>query len=126
MNADDASPFQAIPPELQHLRRNKATAIATDVDDGTGPDEDLPEPTKEGVVEVGKDEQSKTLANGDAPEVPYSRTGWAPQIGWPVESALEAESLLDHTTWVESQLPDHLFGGRFHRPDVNNIAFLHG
>lgn len=63
---------------------------------------------------MSKDEQSKTLANGDAAEVPYSRTGWAPQIGWPVESALEAESLLDHTTWVESQLPDHLFGGRFH------------
>ncbi|KAL6804708.1 C2 domain-containing protein [Trichoderma sp. SZMC 28013] len=114
----------AIPPELQHLRRNKATAIATDVDDGTGPDEDLPEPTKEGVVEVGKDEQSKTLANGDAPEVPYSRTGWAPQIGWPVESALEAESLLDHTTWVESQLPDHLFGDWYHNTGVIIFACI--
>ncbi|KAL7960559.1 C2 domain-containing protein [Trichoderma compactum] len=113
----------AIPPELQHLRRNKAMAIATDVDDGTGPDEELPEPTKEGVVEVGN-EQSKTLANGDAPEVPYSRTGWAPQIGWPVESALEAESLLDHTTWVESQLPDHLFGDWYHNAGVIIFACI--
>ncbi|KAJ4860825.1 c2 domain-containing protein [Trichoderma breve] len=114
----------AIPPELQHLRRNKATAIATDVDDGTGPDEELPEPTKEGVVEVSKDEQSKTLANGDDAEVPYSRTGWAPQIGWPVESALEAESLLDHTTWVESQLPDHLFGDWYHNTGVIIFACI--
>ncbi|UKZ51373.1 hypothetical protein TrVGV298_005132 [Trichoderma virens] len=114
----------AIPPELQHIRRNKATVIATDVDDGTGPDEELPEPTKEGVLEAGKDEPAKPLANGEAAEVPYSRTGWAPQIGWPVDSALEAESLLDHTTWVESQLPDHLFGDWYHNTGVIIFACI--
>ncbi|KAL7819079.1 tricalbin [Trichoderma gracile] len=114
----------AIPPELQQIRRNKATAIATDVDDGTGPDEELPEPTKEGALDdAGKD---KSLANGDADnaEAPYSRTGWAPQIGWPVESALEGESLLDHTTWAESQLPDHLYGDWYHNTGVIIFACI--
>ncbi|KAM0250555.1 hypothetical protein ACHAQJ_008565 [Trichoderma viride] len=116
----------AIPPGLQHIRQNRATAIATDVDDGTGPDEELPEPTKDGVLEVGKDEQGKQLANGDseAAEVPYSRTGWAPRMGWPVDSALEAESMLDHTTWVESQLPDHLYGDWYHNTGVIIFACI--
>lgn len=126
--ANDRPSPQAIPPGLHHIRQNKATAIATDVDDGTGPDEELPEPSKEGAVAVGKDEQSKHLANGvsEPVEEEFSRTGWAPRIGWPVDSTLAGESLLDHTTWVESQLPDHLYGGRFHQPNRNNAVSLHG
>jgi hypothetical protein len=107
---------QAIPRELQQSRRPKGAAIITDVDDGTGPVEDLPEPSKEGVLDVARDEQGKPLADGVDPEsgeVPYSRTGWAPQLGWPEDDATAQESLLDHATWVESQLPDTLYGGKY-------------
>ncbi|PON20466.1 hypothetical protein TGAM01_v210697 [Trichoderma gamsii] len=116
----------AIPPGLHHIRQNRATAIATDVDDGTGPDEDLPEPTKAGALDVGKDEQSKQLANGviEPVEEEFSRTGWAPQIGWPADSTLAGESLLDHTTWVESQLPDHLYGDWYHNTGVIIFACI--
>ncbi|KAK5990308.1 hypothetical protein PT974_08575 [Cladobotryum mycophilum] len=117
----------AIPPELQHHRQSKATAIATDVDDGTDPDEDLPEPTKEGVLDVARDQQGKPLADGvdpEAKEIPYSRTGWAPRLGWPEDSALEAESLLDHGTWVEGQLPDHLYGDWYHNTGVIIFACI--
>lgn len=107
---------QAIPRELQNSRRPKGTAIITDVDDGTGPVEDLPEPSKDGVLDVARDEDGKPLADGEDPgseEPPYSRTGWAPRLGWPTDEMLEQESLLDHATWVEGQLPDHLYGGKF-------------
>jgi hypothetical protein len=107
---------QAIPAELQQSRRPKGAAIITDVDDGTGPVEDLPEPTKEGVLDVARDEQGKPLADGadpEAEEVPYSRTGWSPRMGWPTDDATEQDSLLDHATWVEGQLPDTLYGGMF-------------
>jgi hypothetical protein len=119
----DASPEQkkaqakaAIPRELQQSRRPKGAAIITDVDDGTGPVEDLPEASKEGVLDVARDEQGKPLADGADPEseeVPYSRTGWAPQLGWPEDDATAQDSLLDHATWVESQLPDTLYGGKY-------------
>ncbi|KPM40646.1 Uncharacterized protein PYUK71.03c [Neonectria ditissima] len=124
----DASPEQkraqaqaAIPAELQHSRRNKGTAIITDVDDGTGPTEDLPEPTKDGVLEVARDEDGKLLADGEDPgseEPPYSRTGWAPRLGWPTDEMLEQESLLDHATWVEGQLPDTLYGDWYHNVGI--------
>lgn len=107
---------QAIPRELQQSRRPKGAAIITDVDDGTGPTEDLPEASKEGVLDVARDEQGKPLADGADPEseeVPYSRTGWAPQLGWPEDDATAQDSLLDHATWVESQLPDTLYGGKY-------------
>lgn len=102
--------------ELQQSRRPKGAAIITDVDDGTGPVEDLPEPTKEGVLDVARDEQGKPLADGadpEAEEVPYSRTGWSPRMGWPADDATEQDSLLDHATWVEGKLPDTLYGGTF-------------
>lgn len=110
----NANHAQAIPPELQQSRRPKGAAIITDVDDGTGPIEDLPEPSKEGALDVARDEQGKPLADGTDPkaeEAPFSRTGWAPRLGWPIDDATEQESLLDHATWVEGQLPDTLYGG---------------
>lgn len=74
----------------------------------------MPEPTKEGVLDVARDADGNKLADGEDPEakeIPYSRTGWAPRLGWPSDEVLEAESLLDHGTWVEGKLPDTLYGG---------------
>lgn len=105
---------QAIPKELQRSRRNKGAAIITDQDDGNGPDEDLPEPSKAGVLDVATDAHGNQLTGGedpDAKDAPFSRTGWAPKLGWPSDSAKEGESLLDHATWVEGKLPDKFFGG---------------
>ncbi|KAJ4326786.1 Tricalbin-2 [Fusarium piperis] len=130
----DASPEQkkaqakaAIPPELQHSRRPKGAAIITDVDDGTGPDEDLPEPSKDGVLDVARDKQGKPLADGVDPaseEPPYSRTGWAPRLGWPSDELLEQESLLDHGTWVEGKLPDTLYGDWYHNTGLVIFACI--
>ncbi|KAF4464668.1 hypothetical protein FALBO_8500 [Fusarium albosuccineum] len=130
----DASPEQkkaqakaAIPPELQHSRRPKGAAIITDVDDGTGPVEDLPEPSKEGVLDVARDKDGKPLADGVDPgseEAPYSRTGWAPRLGWPSDDLLEQESLLDHGTWVEGKLPDTLYGDWYHNTGLIIFACI--
>jgi hypothetical protein len=67
-------------------------------------------------LDVARDEQGKPLADGvdpEAEEIPYSRTGWSPRMGWPVDDATEQDSLLDHATWVEGKLPDTLYGGTF-------------
>ncbi|KAH8737653.1 C2 domain-containing protein [Ilyonectria robusta] len=130
----DATPEQkraqaraAIPRELQNSRRPKGAAIITDVDDGTGPVEDLPEPSKDGVLDVARDEDGKPLADGEDPasgEPPYSRTGWAPRLGWPTDEMLEQESLLDHATWVEGQLPDHLYGDWYHNTGIIIFACI--
>ncbi|QUC19670.1 uncharacterized protein UV8b_03911 [Ustilaginoidea virens] len=119
----DASPEQkraqaqaAIPPELQRSRREKGAAIITDVDDGNGPDEELPEPSKAGVLDVATTaDGSKDLTGMDpvAHEAPYSRTGWAPKFGWG-GGAIEEESLLDHATWLEGHLPHTLYGDWYH------------
>ncbi|PNY28037.1 Uncharacterized protein TCAP_02038 [Tolypocladium capitatum] len=120
----DATPAQklaqaqaAIPIELQQSRREKGAAIVTDQDDGSGPVEDLPEPSKAGVLDVATDADGKRLAHGtdpEAKEAPFSRTGWAPKIGWPSGDAMEGESLLDHATWIEGRLPDTLYGDWYH------------
>ena len=93
--------------------------MVTDVDDGTGPDEDLPEPSKEGVLDVARDAQGKPLTDGadpEAKEAPYSRTGWAPKVGWADPSINQSESLLDHATWLEGRIPDSLYGGEYTTP----------
>ena len=46
--------LQAIPPELR--KKTNAAAIVSDIDDGTGPDEDLPESGKSGVIDVAKED----------------------------------------------------------------------
>ncbi|EFY84701.1 membrane bound C2 domain protein (vp115), putative [Metarhizium acridum CQMa 102] len=118
----DATPEQkraqaqaAIPPELQRSRRPKGAAIITDVDDGTGPDEVLPDVGKAGVLDVAKDAQGKDAAGtiDGSQEAPYSRTGWAPKFGWG-GGAIDAESLLDHSTWLEGRLPHNLYGDWYH------------
>ncbi|KAF7557854.1 hypothetical protein G7046_g5955 [Stylonectria norvegica] len=117
----------AIPAELQRSRHPKGTAIITDVDDGTGPTEDLPEPSKDGVLDVARDEHGKPLADGEDPgtvDPPYSRTGWAPRLGWPTDDMLEQDSLLDHGTWVEGKLPDKLFGDWYHNAGLIIFACI--
>lgn len=63
-------------------------------------------------------------ANGAAeePEAEFSKTGWAPKFGWPDDDAHEGESLLDHTTLVESQIPDTYFGGEYPPPPHLSLA----
>ncbi|KAG5976940.1 hypothetical protein E4U55_007136 [Claviceps digitariae] len=116
----------AIPPELQRSMREKGAAIITDVDDGTGPDEELPEPSKAGVLDVAQTaDGGKVLAGMDpeAAEAPYSRTGWAPQFGWGDET-IESESLLDHATWLEGRLPHSLYGDWYHNTAVIIFACI--
>lgn len=88
----------------------------SDLDGGTGPDEDLPEASKAGVIDVARDAEGKPVVNADpeAKERPYSRTGWAPRIGalGAEDQAMEEESLLDHATFLEGKLPDSLYGGK--------------
>merc|ERR1712000_582811 len=66
----DASPEEkrrqaqaAVPPELR--KQNKAAAIVSDIDDGTGPDEDLPEMGKSGVIDVAKDAEGNAVKDAD-------------------------------------------------------------
>ncbi len=94
----------------------KGVAVATDIDDGSKSAYDLPDASKAGAIEVPKDKDGKPLANGGPDDDETARmgasTGWAPRFGWPLESAHESESLLDHSTWLEGQLSDKLYGGK--------------
>lgn len=90
--------------------------MVTDVDDGTGPVEDLPEASKAGVFDVARDKDGKPVADGVDPgatEPPYARTGWAPRIGWPMEKIHESSSLLDHSTWLDGRISDKFYGGMY-------------
>ncbi|KAL2144777.1 hypothetical protein VTI28DRAFT_8539 [Corynascus sepedonium] len=114
----------AIPEGFHH--RPKGVAIVTDIDDGTKADVDLPSPSKAGAIEFAKDENGKVVANGQAVEEEddWSKTGWAPRFGWPDEPADEGEDLLDHSTWVESQLSEKFFGDWYHNAAVIAFACL--
>ncbi|ATY60831.1 membrane bound C2 domain-containing [Cordyceps militaris] len=130
----DATPEQklaqataAIPQELRQSRPERSVAVATDMDDGTGPVEDLPEASKAGVLDVARDASGKPIGDGADPgakEPPYMRTGWAPKMGWPSEKTSESESLLDHSTWLEGRLPDSLYGDWYHNTAIVIIACI--
>lgn len=86
----------------------------TDRDDGSKPDYDLKEDSKAGAIEAPKDGDGAVTENGkaaDGVEMGPETTGWSPQFGWPVESVMEGESLLDHQTWLEGKIPDKYYGG---------------
>lgn len=88
---------------------------------------DLPEPTKAGVIEVTKDEQGNIVDDGGAAadgEKPFDRTGWAPRFGWPADNPQESESLLDHSTWLESKIPDQLYGDWYHNAAIVVFACI--
>ncbi|KAH7375943.1 tricalbin-1 [Plectosphaerella cucumerina] len=110
-------------PEGFHSKRPHGVSIVTDVG-GDDPTADLPEPTKAGVIELKKDEEGNVISDPDAAddaEKPFERTGWAPRFGWPTEGAKEAESLLDHSTWLEDRVPDKFYGDWYHNAAI--IAF---
>jgi hypothetical protein len=107
--------FEQAVPEGFHSNRLKGLAIATDIDDGTGPTLDLPPPSKAGAIEVAKDASGKpieTVQTGmpGAFEMGPDTTGWAPRFGWPQDPD-DGEDMLDHTTFLESRLSDKFFGG---------------
>ncbi|KAK3394449.1 C2 domain-containing protein [Podospora didyma] len=110
-----------------HSKRPKGVAIATDIDDGTKADIDLPTPSKAGAIAVVKGEDGKPLENGNAQgegAVMGDMTGWAPRFGWPVDTEHGDDSLLDHTTYLESQVPDTYFGEWYYNAAVIVFACL--
>lgn len=113
-----------MPDHLRHSKRPHGIAIVTDKDGGAKADYDLPDPekAKAGVVEITRDKDGKELVNGKVTEGEEedvaAKIGWSSQFGWPNESVLEGESLLDHTTWVEENLPENLFGGKFYMSNL--------
>ncbi len=40
-----------------------------------------------------------------------AKVGWTQRFGWPEDSVMEGESLLDHSTWLDDKVPDEYFGG---------------
>ncbi|KAI0873036.1 C2 domain-containing protein [Hypoxylon argillaceum] len=109
-------------------RKPKGVALVTDVDDGTNKAAyDLPSPTKAGVVEVAKDVNGNPIQDSAAAqeeEDMAEKVGWNQRFGWPVESVLSGDTMLDHTTWVESKLPDKFFGDWYHNAAVIIFACL--
>lgn len=103
--------FQAMPKNLQ---RSHGFSIVTDQGEVDEPVADLPSPTKAGVLDIPKDKEGKPVedsADAGAGSDEWEKTGWAPRLGWPYEAPHEAESLLDHSTWLEGHLSDKFFGG---------------
>ncbi|KAI1333108.1 C2 domain-containing protein [Xylariaceae sp. FL0255] len=112
----------AIPNGL-HSHRPKGIALATDVDDGTNQATyDLPEPSKVGVVHFAdeNDEQKKAQEEEDL----AAKVGWTQRFGWPVDSVTSGDSMLDHSTWLEGKIPDHLFGDWYHNAAIIVFACL--
>lgn len=127
----DASPeekkaqVQAAIPEGFHSKRPHGAALVTDQDDGSKPQYDLPEPTKGGVLEAPKDAEAAEAedAAGEGAQM-GPMTGWSPQFGWPVESVMEGESLLDHQTFLEGKLSDKYFGDWYYNAGVIVFACI--
>lgn len=70
----------------------------------------------------GKDGKPLDAVDGQLPEDEYTRwvqrTGWAPRFGTGDDdsSSISGPNMLDHQTWVESQLSDAMYGGQYHIP----------
>ncbi|KAI5867087.1 tricalbin [Durotheca rogersii] len=130
----DASPEEkraqaraAIPNDLRRSRKPKGIALATDVDDGSQVNYDLPTPSKAGAIENPKDKDGRPITDGNTAEEEEdlaALVGWTQRFGWPVDSVTEGESLLDHSTWVEENLADTLFGEWYHNAAVIIFACL--
>ncbi|KAI1820350.1 C2 domain-containing protein [Xylaria intraflava] len=108
-------------------RKPKGIALVTDTDDGPKAAYDLPTPSKAGVVEFAKDENGKPIPEDGTAETEQSiadKVGWEQRFGWPVESVLAGDSMLDHETWLESKVPDTFFGDWYHNAAVIVFACL--
>ncbi|KAK7744145.1 Tricalbin-2 [Cytospora paraplurivora] len=116
---------EAAIPDGFHSKRPKGAALVTDQDDGSKPQYDLPEPTKGGAIAAPKEGEAQPgeAANGDGAQM-GPMTGWAPQFGWPVESVMEGESLLDHQTWLEGQFSDKFYGDWYYNAAVIGFACI--
>ncbi|KAI1307734.1 C2 domain-containing protein [Xylaria venustula] len=101
-------------------RKPKGVALVTDVDDGTKVTYDLPSPSKAGVVKAAKDEQGQPgQEQGPTDDDDLAdKVGWNQRFGWPVDSVLAGDSMLDHTTWLESKLSDSWFGDWYHNAAI--------
>ncbi|KAI1200925.1 C2 domain-containing protein [Nemania serpens] len=108
-------------------RKPKGIALVTDVDDGVKAAYDLPSPSKAGVAGVAKDVDGKPIQeNGTAEEAEdmADKVGWNQRYGWPVESVLSGDSMLDQSTWLEGKLPDEYFGEWYHNAAIIIFACL--
>lgn len=114
--------LQAIPPGLRNEKKFRGEAIITDAEGGKKPDYELPEPKKEDID--GPASPMGQTMPGTFDEDDFSKTGWAPRFGWPSEPIHEAESLLDHSTWLESRVPDKYYGDWYHNAAVIVFACL--
>ncbi|KAK8088567.1 hypothetical protein PG997_003528 [Apiospora hydei] len=129
----DASPEEkrrqakaAVPDELR--RKHKAVAVVTDADDGSKADYDLPTPSRADALDVPKDKEGNLFTDDaseeERPEDIAARVGWQQRYGWPHESPMTGESLLDHQTWLEGKVPDHMYGEWYHNAGVIIFACL--
>ncbi|KAK8019922.1 hypothetical protein PG990_005060 [Apiospora arundinis] len=131
----DASPEEkrrqakaAVPDELRHHRKHKAVAVVTDADDGAKADYELPSPSRAGAIDVPKDKEGNAFSDdkndAERPEDIAARVGWPQRFGWPHDSPLTSESLLDHQTWLEGKIPGHLYGDWYHNAGIIIFACL--
>ncbi len=108
----------------------KDQAHNTTQDDGTPDQYDLPPPSKEGAVPASPSPDGHSnMPNGhvhqDDAERFVAKTGWAPRFGAGSITNEEAgESLLDHTTLLESKLDDKFFGDWYHNSGIIIFACL--
>ena len=81
-------------------------------DDGTGPQYDLPSPSKAGAVSSPVESPGKSSSLNEDSRWARDRTGWGPRFGQGDPEDDEGPSLLDHQTMLEGKLDDKWFGGR--------------
>ncbi|EFX02579.1 membrane bound c2 domain containing protein [Grosmannia clavigera kw1407] len=113
----------AVPEGFHNPKHIKGLAVATDIDDGTAPAYDLPTPSKAGAIDVSA--ETSGLGDGEnGVEMGPDTTGWAPRFGWPYESIADSPSMLEHSTWLEGQIPDKFFGDWYYNAGVIVFACL--
>jgi len=117
----------AVPPGIKPERKNKAVALATDVDTGK-PDYDLPDASKGDALSptTAKEFEKSKAANGSlhGEDDEWSRVGWAPRFGFPPGDFDSSESLQDRLTWLETRLDDRFYGDWWHNAGVIIFACL--
>ncbi|KAL9115869.1 MAG: hypothetical protein Q9227_000237 [Pyrenula ochraceoflavens] len=116
-----------VPPGFHHERKPKGVGIATDLDDGTPDQYDLPPPSKEGAVDTASITGSTKQANGTITEDERwarHRVGWAPRFGNGDPKDDEGDTLLEHQTFLEGKLDDKFFGDWYHNTAIIIVACI--